>query len=58
MDFKIGEIDFNSDQTVIIAEAGVNHLGRMDYAEELQNELFKIQDETPEPELVAASIDG
>ena len=35
MDFKIGEIDFNSDQTVIIAEAGVNHLGRMDYAEEL-----------------------
>ncbi len=30
----------------------------MDYAEELQNELFRIQDETPEPELVAASIDG
>lgn len=30
----------------------------MDYAEELQNELFRIQEETPESELVAASIDG
>jgi sialic acid synthase SpsE len=35
MAFKIGKVEFSGDRTVIIAEAGVNHLGRMDYAEEL-----------------------
>lgn len=35
MDFKIGKVDFGGTKTVVIAEAGVNHLGRMDYAEEL-----------------------
>jgi|APSaa5957512535_1039671.scaffolds.fasta_scaffold11342_1 N,N'-diacetyllegionaminate synthase len=35
MIFKIGDVTFGKDKTVIIAEAGVNHLGRMDYAEEL-----------------------
>lgn len=35
MEFKIGNVPFTRDRTVIIAEAGVNHLGRMDYAEEL-----------------------
>ncbi len=35
MDFNIGKVKFSSKKTVIIAEAGVNHLGRMDYAEEL-----------------------
>lgn len=35
MEFKIGNVVFGGDRTVIIAEAGVNHLGRMDYAEEL-----------------------
>lgn len=35
MDFKIGKVDFSGIKTVVIAEAGVNHLGRMDYAEEL-----------------------
>ncbi len=33
--FTIGNVNFTSDKTVVIAEAGVNHLGRMDYAEEL-----------------------
>jgi sialic acid synthase SpsE len=35
MEFKIGNVNFGGDKTVVIAEAGVNHLGRMDYAEEL-----------------------
>mgnify|MGYP001063727265 CR=1 FL=1 len=35
MNFNIGKVEFNGKNTVIIAEAGVNHLGRMDYAEEL-----------------------
>lgn len=36
MEFNIGKVKFSkSGRTVIIAEAGVNHLGRMDYAEEL-----------------------
>jgi len=35
MTFKIGKVDFGGTKTVVIAEAGVNHLGRMDYAEEL-----------------------
>lgn len=35
MEFSIGKIQFGGKNTVIIAEAGVNHLGRMDYAEEL-----------------------
>ena len=35
MEFKIGNVVFGGDRTIIIAEAGVNHLGRMDYAEEL-----------------------
>ena len=35
MDFNIGNVKFSNKKTVIIAEAGVNHLGRMDYAEEL-----------------------
>ncbi len=35
MVFKIGNIEIGGDHTVIIAEAGVNHLGRLDYAEKL-----------------------
>ena len=35
MEFSIGKVKFSSERTVIIAEAGVNHLGQMDYAEEL-----------------------
>jgi N,N'-diacetyllegionaminate synthase len=35
MEFSIGSIKFTNKRTVVIAEAGVNHLGRMDYAEEL-----------------------
>ena len=35
MDFNIGQVKFTNKKTIIIAEAGVNHLGRMDYAEEL-----------------------
>lgn len=35
MAFNIGNVTIGGDRTVIIAEAGVNHLGRMDYAEEL-----------------------
>lgn len=35
MEFKIGGVHFGGQNTVVIAEAGVNHLGRMDYAEEL-----------------------
>ena len=35
MQFKIGNVEIGDTKTVVIAEAGVNHLGRMDYAEEL-----------------------
>lgn len=35
MVFQIENVEIGGDKTVIIAEAGVNHLGRMDYAEEL-----------------------
>jgi sialic acid synthase SpsE len=35
MDFDIGKVKFTKKKTVVIAEAGVNHLGRMDYAERL-----------------------
>jgi len=35
MEFSIGRATFDGQRTIIIAEAGVNHLGRMDYAEEL-----------------------
>lgn len=35
MVFNIGQVSFDGKKTVVIAEAGVNHLGRMDYAEEL-----------------------
>lgn len=35
MNFEIGDVLFGGEKTVVIAEAGVNHLGRMDYAEEL-----------------------
>ena len=35
MKFSIGSVNFGTGKTVVIAEAGVNHLGRMDYAEEL-----------------------
>jgi len=35
MEFSVGKVRIGADRTVIIAEAGVNHLGRMDYAEEL-----------------------
>jgi sialic acid synthase SpsE len=35
MEFSIGKVKFTKDRTVIIAEAGVNHLGQMDYAENL-----------------------
>jgi N,N'-diacetyllegionaminate synthase len=34
-DFNIGNVRFSNDRTVIIAEAGVNHLGDMGYAEKL-----------------------
>jgi sialic acid synthase SpsE len=33
--FKIGRVSVGGSEPVIIAEAGVNHLGRMDYAERL-----------------------
>ncbi len=33
--FRIGKVAFSDARTVIIAEAGVNHLGRIDYAERL-----------------------
>lgn len=35
MAFRMDSVEVGGDHTVIIAEAGVNHLGRMDYAEEL-----------------------
>lgn len=35
MGFEVGKVKVGSGRTVVIAEAGVNHLGRMDYAEEL-----------------------
>lgn len=35
MEFDVGKVSVGGARTVIIAEAGVNHLGRMDYAEEL-----------------------
>jgi sialic acid synthase SpsE len=35
MEFNIGNVHIGGQRTVIIAEAGVNHLGRMDYAEKL-----------------------
>ncbi len=34
-EFTIGRAKFSSERTVVIAEAGVNHLGRFDYAEKL-----------------------
>ena len=33
--FRIGKVQFSRKKTVIIAEAGVNHLGKINYAEEL-----------------------
>lgn len=33
--FDAGRVKFGGDRSVVIAEAGVNHLGRMDYAERL-----------------------
>jgi len=35
MGFLIENVEIGGSNTVVIAEAGVNHLGRMDYAEEL-----------------------
>ncbi len=35
MNIKIESLEIGGDKTIVIAEAGVNHLGRMDYAEEL-----------------------
>ncbi len=35
MVFSIGKVNFGSGKCVVIAEAGVNHLGDMNYAEEL-----------------------
>ncbi|MDD3312393.1 N-acetylneuraminate synthase family protein [Pseudodesulfovibrio sp.] len=35
MEFRIGKAIASEDRTMVIAEAGVNHLGRMDYAEKL-----------------------
>ena len=35
MEFSIGKVKFTSLRTVVIAEAGVNHLGQMNYAENL-----------------------
>ena len=35
MIFDIDGVMVGTEHTVVIAEAGVNHLGRMDYAEEL-----------------------
>lgn len=34
-EFKIGRANFDGKRTIVVAEAGVNHLGRFDYAEEL-----------------------
>ena len=34
MEFNIGKVKFEC-KTVVIAEAGVNHLGKMEYAENL-----------------------
>jgi len=39
--FKIGKVSIGSGEPIIIAEAGVNHLGRMDYAERLATEAAK-----------------
>ena len=35
MKLDIGSVTIGGDRTVVIAEAGVNHLGRLDYAEKL-----------------------
>ena len=35
MNFKVGKVDFTPNRTVVIAEAGVNHLGDLDLAERL-----------------------
>ncbi len=35
MEFKIGKVRFSKKRTIIIAEAGVNHLGKINYAEKL-----------------------
>ena len=35
MGFKIGPIEIGGEKVIVIAEAGVNHLGRIDFAEEL-----------------------
>ncbi|MGH1427731.1 MAG: N-acetylneuraminate synthase family protein [Arenicella sp.] len=35
MNIKIESLEIGGEKTIVIAEAGVNHLGRMDYAEEL-----------------------
>jgi len=35
MNLKIESLEIGGSKTIVIAEAGVNHLGRMDYAEEL-----------------------
>tara|TARA_B100001989_G_scaffold250361_1_gene227336 strand:- start:183 stop:1235 length:1053 start_codon:yes stop_codon:yes gene_type:complete len=35
MEFNIGKVKFGGSKTVVIAEAGVNHLGKMEYAEKL-----------------------
>lgn len=38
--FKIGNVEFKKDKTVIIAEAGVNHNGNIDYGKRLIDEAF------------------
>ena len=35
MKFDIGSVTIGGDKTVVIAEAGMRHLGRLDYAEQL-----------------------
>lgn len=35
VNFRIGNVQFSKNRTAVIAEAGVNHLGRLDYATQL-----------------------
>ncbi len=35
MDFRIGKVCFSDNNVVVLAEAGVNHLGKLEYAEKL-----------------------
>ena len=39
--FNIGKVSFTKDKTVIIAEAGVNHIGEIDNGKRLIDEAKK-----------------